>query len=894
LCFYNTSCRKCAKHSVRRGADLVVSLLERDAALAQLGLLARRVARGGPGEVVLVRGEAGIGKTAVLARFVDQLDSALRGLWGRCDPLTAPRPLGPLIDALAGLDATAGVRLAAAVDAGDTAALYRRLLGVLRDGGRWVWVIEDAHWADSATLDLMRFVARRIEALPLLLVISYRDDELAQTHPLVLTLGDVATCATVSRIGLEPLSPQAVAVLAAGSGLNAERLHQLTAGNPFFVTEVLAAGPDVLTREHLPRSISEAVWGRLGRLSEKARETAYAVAVCGPRADVALLDKLCPEAGPALGECLHNGVLVADGNSVAFRHELARRATLAQIPDFDRIELHKHALTVLAEPPVDANTLAILAFHAGEASDTDATIRYGIAAAERAASLGAHREAAGSYTLALRHAGAVPGERKVIWHERHAFSSYLCGQIETAVTSWREAIALRHQLGDRLEEGEAWRWLSLMLLAFEGTSAATEAGRASLRLLETLDPSPQLAWSLVNLAQMSAMSYDPAVTEYVDRAIALGTQLGDDAVVLQARTFAALDNVFRTDTGWEELTTAWSEAESTEGLAEHFAHVGICLCWTAAIHYDLDRTALYLAEMTAFCADHDFGVYLALVNSAGVLAALHRGQWDRAVLSADEVLTRPELSPLHRVLPLIALAVIRARRGHRSVAPLLDEAVTHAERDHVGRLCLVFAARAEVAWLAGDDDTARAEAQVGLAAVTEHADPWLVGPLRRWVRLAGGTPETTSGDALTPFESEIRGHWQAAAEAWTDRGCPYDAALAQLGGDIDAVRSALDTFRGLGAKAAARRAQDRLTALRGRAPHSLRADTLSDPHTLTRRQREVLDLLVGGGSNAEIAAALHISHKTVGHHVAAILTKLGVDNRAQAVAHAIKRQAEKA
>jgi predicted ATPase len=460
---------------------VVDGLLERDAPLAHLGVPARRVARGGPGEVVLLRGEAGVGKTAVLARFVSQLDPPLRVLRGWCDPLGAPRPLGPLIDSLAGLDGALATGLAAAVDAGDTAEIYRRLLGALGDGGRWVWVIEDAHWADSATLDLVRFVARRIGALRLLLVISFRDDELPAAHPLAVTLGDLATCAAVSRIGLEPLTSQAVAVLAAGSGLNAEQLHQLTGGNPFFVTEVLAAGPDALTRQGLPRSISEVVCGRLARLSAKARETAYAVAVCGPRADVALLQKICPEARPALYECLDTGVLIAEGDLVGFRHELARRATLAQIPDFDRTELHQRALTVLAEPPVDSNTLAALAFHADEAGDTDATVRYGIAAAERAASLGAHREAADLYRLALRHAGAVPGEQKVVWHERHAFSSYLCGHVGTAVASWREAIALRHALGDRLGEGEAWRWLSLMLLAFEGTTAAAEAGRASLR-----------------------------------------------------------------------------------------------------------------------------------------------------------------------------------------------------------------------------------------------------------------------------------------------------------------------------------------------------------------------------------------------------------------------------
>ncbi len=221
---------------------MVDGLLERDAPLAQLRVLARRMARGGRGEVVLVRGEAGVGKTAVLARFVSQLDSGLRVLQGWCDPLGAPRPLGPLTDALAGLDAAAAAGLAAAVESGDTARIYRQLLGALGDRARWVWVIEDTHWADGATLDMVRFLARRIGALRLLLVISFRDDELSPAHPLAVTLGDLANYAAVSRIGLAPLSLSAVAALAAGTGLNAEQLHHITGGNPFFVSEVLAAG----------------------------------------------------------------------------------------------------------------------------------------------------------------------------------------------------------------------------------------------------------------------------------------------------------------------------------------------------------------------------------------------------------------------------------------------------------------------------------------------------------------------------------------------------------------------------------------------------------------------------------------------------------------------------
>jgi DNA-binding CsgD family transcriptional regulator/tetratricopeptide (TPR) repeat protein len=863
-------------------------LAERDPVLAELSGISRRVGRGA-GRLVLLRGEAGVGKTTVIAAFVGGLDSPTRVLRGWCDPLAVPRPLGPLIDVLAGFGDAAATGLAEAVDAGDTATLYQRLLAELGAGGRWVWVIEDAHWADSATLDLVRFVARRIDSLPLLLLLSYRDDELGAQHPLTVALGDVATSA-VNRIKVEPLSRQAVAVLATGSGINADQLHQLTGGNPFFVTEILASGLAAPSSDALPRSVSEAVAGRLARLSSPGRETAHAVAVCGPRADVSLVHAICPVAAAALSECVAAGVLIAEGGVVAFRHELARRATLAQIPDFDRIALHRHALASLAEPPVDADTLAALAFHADEGGDADAAVRYGIAAAERAASLGANREAAGLFRLALRHAGAVPGERKVIWHEQHAFSSYLCGQVEAAVTSWREAIALRHELGDRMGEGEGWRWLSLMLLALEGTSAAAEAGRAALRLLETLGPSPQLAWSLVNLAQISALSYDPGMTEYVDRAITLGTQLGDDAVVLQARSYAGLATVFRTDTGWDAVEAAWQEAMNNPAVPEHAAFIGMIICWTAATHHDLDRAERCIAQTGAWCLEHDLGNFQTGVTSAQALSALHRGDWTQAAACADEVLTHPDLSPQHRILPLLTIALIQARRRQQDVAALLDKSAAGAGPDDVFLMSLVRAARAEAAWLAGDDDTARTEAEEGLAATpATRINPWLVGHLRRWVHLAGGPTETTSDDPVTPYELEISGDWQAAVDAWRARGCLYDTALAQLGGDVDAVQAALATFRQLGAKAAARRARQRLTALRGPTRGSRHAKVPADPHGLTGREREVLELLTAGRTNAEIAATLYISRKTVGHHVSAIITKLGVENRTHAAAQALQR-----
>ncbi|HKH53232.1 MAG TPA: AAA family ATPase [Mycobacterium sp.] len=859
-------------------------LLERDGVLAELTDLRRRADRGA-GRLVLLRGEAGVGKTTVIDRFIGDLDQRVRVLRGWSDPLTTPRPLGPLLDMLAQLREREAAGLAAVIDRADPSAIYTRLLRLFGDGNMWVCVIEDVHWADGASLDLLRVVAKRVNALPVLLIASYRDDEVGPQHPLAVALGDVATCAAVTRIRLGPLSRDAVAVLAAGSGVNADELFGLTGGNPFFVTEVLGAGPDPLGTGVLPSSVSEAVWGRMARLSAAALDAAHAAAVCGPRVAADRLEVVCPGAAKALHECLNAGVLVEDGATVGFRHELARRAAAEQIPDYRRRELHARALDALSDPPIAQEMLGALAFHAGQAGDADAVIRYGPDAAARAAGLRANREAAELYDLVLRHADSVPAGQKVAWLERHAFSRYMCGQVNAATESVRGAITLRHQLGDRRREGDDLHWLSHMLWALGRTTDAIEVGRASLRLLDDVGPCPQLGWSLVNLAQLAAVAYDPSCAGYAARAIKLGRQMDDPAMVIRARSSAAVARALANDTGWDELEAVWRDATAAGLMAEHAGLIGATMCWAAALHRDLDRADRVIAESSAFCREHELDAFVALVVGAEALVALCRGDWTRAAAAADSVLTRPGLSAL-RVLPLIILALTRARRGEQPVALLLDEALAATEPADLLRSGPVWAARAEAAWLAGDDRTARAEALAGLAAATAPGtDPWLVGHLHRWVHLTGGPPNGSfDADALTPYSREVTGDWRGAAEEWGRRGCPYDVALALLGGDAAAVEAALETFCDLGARAAAKRARQRLAALRGQTRCGSRADTRADPHGLTRREREVIELLAIGRSDQEIAVTLFISPKTVGHHVSAILTKLGVTNRTQAAA----------
>src|SRR5215472_16182163 len=194
------------------GDTVIMKLLEREPSLASLAGYARE-ARHGEGRLVLVAGEAGVGKSALVEQLQHGLPDA-RWSWGACDGLFTPRPLGPLFD----LAAQLGGELEELCRAGAAREdLFRALLRqVSQPGTLSVVVIEDVHWADEATVDLLRFLGRRLRDAPALLIATYRDDGLAAGDPLRMALGDLATQRSTRRIDLAPLSAGAVRVLAEG------------------------------------------------------------------------------------------------------------------------------------------------------------------------------------------------------------------------------------------------------------------------------------------------------------------------------------------------------------------------------------------------------------------------------------------------------------------------------------------------------------------------------------------------------------------------------------------------------------------------------------------------------------------------------------------------------
>jgi predicted ATPase len=256
-------------------------LLEREAVLGGLRESLAE-ASGGCGQLVLVVGEAGAGKSAAVRAFCDEARGSARVLWGGCDPLFTPRPLGPFLD----FAEDAGGGLQEAVDQGPP-EVVAALLALARERSATMVVVEDVHWADEATLDVLRLLGRRLWQAPLLVVATYRDDELDRAHPLRIVLGELATQPHVERLPVPPLSAEAVAELAESSELDAAELHRLTGGNPFLVTEVLASGTGAV-----PATVQDAVLARAARLSERARGLLDAVAIAPPRVELWLLEAL--------------------------------------------------------------------------------------------------------------------------------------------------------------------------------------------------------------------------------------------------------------------------------------------------------------------------------------------------------------------------------------------------------------------------------------------------------------------------------------------------------------------------------------------------------------------------------------------------------------------------
>ena len=852
-------------------------LLERSHHLAALDGLLSAVGAGLGGRLVLIAGEAGVGKTALVRRFCAAQQQSAGVLWGGCDALFTPRALGPFLT----IADTTGGELGGLVAAGGRPhEVVAALIGELAGRKPTIVVVEDVHWADEATLDVLRLLGRRVGSARGLVLVTYRDDELGPADPLRLVLGELPTGESVDRLKLEPLSLSAVARLAGPSHVDVDELCRRTGGNPLFVTEVLAAGEG----EAIPSTVRDAVLARAARLSKGARDVLGAVAVVPAQAELWLLEALAGVGVGRLDECVTAGMLVAVPGGVSFRHELARLAVEESLTPVRRLSLHRAALRALTRGSGGLD-FARLAHHAEAAWDSEAVLRYAPAAAAHAASVGAHREAAAQYARALRFADGAATDVLVGLLEGRSQECYLTGQFEAAVDAEERALQLHRGLGDRRGEGDSLRRLSRLEFYAGRVDQAEEVGRQAVALLEQLPPGRDLAWAYSNLSMMHSGENPEAASVWGSQAVELAERLNELEILCHALSNIGLAEFLDGNPdGRAKLERSLDlalRAGFEEGAGRAFSLLAV-----AAIRSRLhDLAAGWVRRGIDYATERDLGNYRLFLLAQRARLELDRGRWSDAVASAE--LACQGGTP-YRVFALVVLGLVRARRGDPGVWPVLDEALALAPASEVFRLAPVAAARAEAAWLEGRNEAVVEATQAASELAHERAE-WAVGELACW-RLRAGIRDTVPAGVAEPYAAQLAGDWARAAELWAQADCPYEAALAHADADTEeSMRRALNVLQQLGARPAAEIVARRLRQHGASGlPRGPRSATRHNPANLTAREVEVLALVTRGLHNRDIAERLFVSTRTVDHHISAILRKLGVATRGEAAVEAIR------
>lgn len=851
----------------------MAELLEREDELEALAGVVDEAAAG-RGRVVLVGGEAGIGKSALLRALRERIGDSATFLVGACEPLSVPVPLGPwreVVEAADGGDLTEP-------GSDDRLVLARRLVSALEKRAPVVAAVEDAHWADPLTLDLLRLLARRIEEMRVAIIVTYRDDEVGANAALGLLLGDLAGAAAVQRIGLGRLSAGAVRELAGGSGLDAVELARVTGGNPFLVVEAVAAG------DRLPASVRDAALARAGRLTVAGRAAVDAAAVIGPRFDHALLEAVVPGSAEAVEEALARGVLVADDTRLGFRHELIREAIEASISPARRAELHSRVVTALSAAPDTADN-ARLAHHAELAGLNREAARYAALASFEAERLLAIREMRLQAERALRLGdGLSEPEQFELLIQYSRAANFSSTRYEDAVSGAERALAVAERLGDPLRQARAFGALAWALWSFDRMVQAKEAAERAVAVLEPTSDRAALARAQSTRIRIEATAFDPeAAVAAGPYALELAASAGLEEVRIDIAISVALAMGHRGERDTLAMLVDALSAAQKAGLPIQCVRSYVNLVFVGAALRDHELVDRIAPEAVAFCEEHDAPIPAHVIEGSLARSLMDRGRWDAACAAAAR-----SGGTWHGEVPLARSleGLIAARRGDPQAERTLAQAwadVPKVVED--ARHGLIRCALIEAAWLRGDRADALGHLQAAGSSPATSRYSRSGSELALWAARLGTELEAPIR-VPRAVELELNGDWRSAVRAWRELEAPYEAALAALPGDDRAAHDALITLQKLGAEAAARAFSRERAARGGRAARGPRRSTLAHPAGLTRREQEVLEQIATGASNPAIAAALHLSQRTVAHHVSAILAKLDAPNRVAAIERA--------
>ncbi len=872
-------------------------LLEREAPLAQL-VQHYHDAACGQGNIVLVHGEAGIGKTSLLREFSSRLTRSDKILWGNCDALFTPRPLGPLYDMATGFNSLVKEQLYSQVD---SVKLFPSVLKFLGEKSCvTVMIFEDIHWADNATLDFLAYLTRRISFLPVLLVLSYRDDELLVDHPLNQILGELPSKQT-TRIALEPLSRIAVSELSGITNFNPEQLYEVSAGNPFFVTELLELRES--ETGSIPLSVKEAIQARLQRLADPERKLLQTLSLVPVKTSLSLVTKLFGDNAETLAmACIGRRLLVLEeGHALRFRHELVRLAILSRVSIPEQKSLHKKLLTGLLQlekaEPIQSQSLDQIVHHAAGAFDSEHVLKYAPIAAQKASILGAHKEAAAHYTSALKFVDFAESEVAASLYEQWAFEASLALQVNDQVLeALRIAITVRRSLGQLEKVGENLLQLArLYWIRGEGPESVHYVDEA-IHVLEALTPGAELAMAYSVRSQ--AFLLNDCMEETIhwgERAIELADLHDATEAKIHALNNVGTAKAFRgEDQGCEQLK------ESLRLALRFGRHGDAARAYANLGEYYVEFRMFSLAEATlaeaiTFTTQHDM---IAKANYLqGFLASLRleQGRFRDALAIGECVLRAKKQNMLGRLPALIVLARTKMRMGDADAFSQINDALTEAaQTDELQFIVPLRLSLIEYAWLHEDRTIAEREIVHLLGIDPMHMHNWHYGELICWAKRFGIPAENIQVERLPEvIKLELHNQYEEAANQWRQLDATYCANLVLLQlNNISQLKAQLDTLHqelySLAATPALEKLRKCCSALGLPFPDSKKKrgpyqNARNNPLGLTRREQEVLSLIAQGASNKEIADAIVRSQRTVENHVYNIFNKLNARNRLEAI-----------
>ena len=844
-------------------------LLERDRELELMAdLLVDAKASGG--KVVLLRGEAGIGKSALVREFVGGHADDAHIYFGSCDDLLTPQPLGPFWDI-----AREQPSLAEPLENGDRPGVLAAVLDLLSSSLRpSIVVIEDTHWADEATLDAIRYLGRRIATTKGLLLLTYRDGEVDYDHPLRGVIGDLPPPSVV-RIQLGGLSLSAVSSIISDSDLDPEDVMASTNGNPFLATEMASSDGDVV-----PSSVQDSVMARVRKLSPETREMLKTLSVIPARIPRLEVLRLTGGAENRLAECERRGLLDVGGDFVSFRHELIRRAVEGSLTGSEREAINRTVLEVLPRETDPAR----LVHHAREANDISRLVELAPGAARAAAVVGSHREAVDHFRQLTPHLDRLDPDTRGPILDEWAHEEFLVDNINEAIRL--NGLALLHYqgFGDQRAESGA---LAQAARFYEVAGQRAKAEQLARQAVEVLGPDPDgsdLARALEWQGYLAMMGGDFAATlELVDRALeAAGPDVDERVLIRSLNHRGSVTNIANYPSGRKSLDEARERSEAAGQWFEE-ARALVNFAWAAAEFRDLPIASDYAQRAIASAARHEIPAIESYATAIYARVLELKGEWIEA-----EDLARDQLdtAAINVMVALPVVGIIEARTARATARATLTQAWEMSDvANEFQRLGPTAMAVAEHAWISGSAGIPMADVRKVMDAGLNRGFEWSPGSIALWLWKLGELSQAPEGIA-EPYRLIIEGKPMDAAEAWARIGCPYERAIALAHGDQTAQLEALRDFDALGATAVAAKLRKALRDQGLSVPRGKDQKTRSHAAGLTARQAEVLQLLDEGLSNTEIADRLFVSPRTVEHHVSAVLAKLDCSTREEAVSRA--------